>query len=230
MIRKPIENKRIFYIMTLTLNKILKKLFFTLLTLIFITFLYFIIAVILSYFPTSASKKDTTIEFYILYNDMHSDIVVKIEDTSSIFQEKFKKTIKRKHGYLAIGWGDKETYLNTPTWNDLSITTTVKALFTNTLSLIHVNYIQNIHNYQKIKKIKISKIQFQHIEQSILRSLTSTIRTYKGYTSNDLFYDSLYSYNVFHTCNTWTGDRLREANISMSYWTPLSQNVIVSLP
>ncbi|RUM71342.1 MAG: hypothetical protein DSZ07_00665, partial [Sulfurovum sp.] len=53
---------------------------------------------------------------------------------------------------------------------------------------------------------------------------------YQGYGRDDLFYPSIYKYNLFNTCNTWTGDQLREANVSISYWTPLSSNIIDSLP
>ena len=30
--------------------------------------------------------------------------------------------------YVALGWGDRNFYVDTPTWEDLSVTTTARAL------------------------------------------------------------------------------------------------------
>lgn len=198
---------------------------------IILTILYFLIAYIFTIFPKSVEKSiPKNKKIYILYNKMHSDIVLNIEDINKELKRKMVSFTKNKIGYISFGWGDKETYLNTPTWSDLSIKTSFKALFINTPSLIHISYIYNIDRYQKIKKIDISENQLKEIEMGILKSFDlKKNKKYKGYGDNDLFYPSMYSYNLFNTCNTWTGDRLRESNISVSYWTPLSFNIIKSL-
>lgn len=142
----------------------------------------------------------------------------------------FKAFKKHKKGYLAFGWGDKETYLNTPNIKDIKISTSLKALFINTPALMHVRYLQDIYHYQNMKSIKLSTAQQKNLKQSILNSFNFTKEQYRGYGREDFFYTAKGKYNLLHTCNTWTGERLREANISMSYWTPLSQNVIQALP
>jgi uncharacterized protein (TIGR02117 family) len=209
---------------------ILELLIFFILT----TILYFLTAYLLIFLPTTKEEKKQKRdeEIYILYDTMHSDIVINIKSINSKkLTIQLRSLIKNREGYLAFGWGDKETYLNTPTWNDIKISTSLKALFINTPSLMHVSYIYNIKKYQNIKKIKMSKEQLAILEQSILKSFNLEAFTqYQGYGRDDFFYPSIYNYNLFNTCNTWTGDRLREANVSMSYWTPLSSNVINSLP
>ena len=203
---------------------------FILFTLLII--LYFSTAFLLINFQTSDinSKKDQTI--YILYDSMHSDIVLEIK---SINNKKLKtKPVsfsRDREGYLSFGWGDKETYLNTPTWNDIQLSTSLKALFINTPSLMHVTFYKDIHRFKNIKVIKLSQKGKEVLESSILKSFNlESNNSYKGYGKDDFFYPSVYNYNLFNTCNTWTGDRLREANVSMSYWTPLSSTVIDSLP
>ncbi len=131
---------------------------------------------------------------------------------------------------MAFGWGDKETYLNTPTWSDISILTTLKALFINTPSLLHVIYYKDIEWFKHLKRVKVSLEQEELLMQSILNSFNKKENPLQGYSKNDLFYPSLYRYNLFYTCNTWTGERLRDANISVAYWTPFSYNVVASLP
>jgi len=196
-----------------------------------IIFFYFSTAFLLSFFPSKQKDSIKTETIYIIYNTMHTDIVLELNKTNQLWDKTLPIVIQNKTGYIAFGWGDKETYLNTPTWDKLSISTTLKALFINTPSLMHVSHIANIKHYKNIKKIDVSKEQLETLEKSILKSFNLiTKQHYKAYKQNDLFYPSTYKYNLFNTCNTWTGDTLRDANISMSYWTPLSQNVVDSLP
>jgi len=233
MIIKKIDNKE--REKNMDLKKSIKesiKIFFKvfLLIMVIITF-YFTTAFLFSFFPTKGSETPKTATIYILYNTMHSDIALKLDSTNEAWDEVLATVIKNKRGYIAFGWGDKETYINTPTWDELSISTTLKALFINTPSLIHVSHLSNINSYQNIKKINISKKQLIALEKHILKSFNfKKNQHYKAYKNNDLFYPSHHQYNLFNTCNTWTGDRLRDANISVSYWTPLSQNVVDSLP
>ena len=206
------------------------KILFTIL-LIFLTpiVLYLSTAFLLSFFPTKNSsqiKKEKTV--YIIYDDVHSDIAFNLKDISDKWIRNLPILKNRKEGYIAFGWGDKETYINTPTWNNIKISTSLKALFINTPSLMHITYYPSINYFRGVKPIKISSNQSKKIKESIFKSFNFKKNIYNGYGHNDLFYDSYYKYNFVYTCNTWTGDVLREANISMSYWTPFSTNIINS--
>ena len=199
-----------------------------------ITALYFVTAYLLTFLLSTKEeqKKNKEQIIYILYDRMHSDIVLHSKRINNRkLQAKLAPFIQKKEGYLSFGWGDKETYLNTPTWNDIKLSTSLKALFINTPSLIHVTFYKKIHHFKNIKAIKLSQEGKKKLENSILNSFDlKSDKQYQGYGRDDVFYPSVYTYNLFRTCNTWTGDRLREANISMSYWTPLSSNVVDSLP
>ena len=210
--------------------QVIKKFTIFLLIPLFSIVLYLLFSFVFTLFPTEPLNEIQDKKIYILYNEMHTDIILKLTKNNKKWNRLFPLKYKEK-GYLAFGWGDKETYLNTPTWNRLKISTILKALFINTPSLMHVSYYSDIKRFKNIKIITLSKQQLQELEKSILKSFNfENNQYYKAYANNDLFYPSTHQYNLFHTCNTWTGDRLREANITMSYWTPLSQNVISSLP
>jgi uncharacterized protein (TIGR02117 family) len=180
--------------------------------------------------PLSLDKKTKTI--YILYDNMHSDIIINIEESKYNWQKILPRLIQnRTKGYIAFGWGDKETYLNTPTWSDLKTSTALKALFLNTPSLMHVVYYRRVDRFRYIKPIKVSTAQRDEIERRVLKSFGKKIvfkKRVKGYSN--IFYNSPYRYNLIDTCNTWTGNILRESNVTMSYWTPFSFNVINALP
>ena len=213
-------------IFTKIAKSILKIFIFSLLLIV----VYLSIAYTLTFFP---SATDTTAikseKVYILYNEMHSDIIIDIDSLKPRFKAYLSDIIQNREGYLAFGWGDRETYLNTPRWSDIKLSTTLKALFINTPSVVHINFFRRVDNFRDLKIIYLSKEQKKELIKSIFKSFKDK-NYYKGYGRDDLFYPSLHRYNLFNTCNTWTGDRLRDANISISYWTPLSYNVIKSLP
>ena len=210
------------------MKQISKYLLFFIVFLLLAIIIYFSIAYVFSLFPKkSIQYLENNKEVYVLYSPMHSDIVFNIQELNISNFPNFKK---QKTGYLAFGWGDKETYLNTPNIKDIKISTSLKALFINTPSLMHVNYIPNIHRYKSVKILKLTSFQHKYLKTSILQSFNFKEKIHKGYGQEDCFYAAKGNYNLINTCNTWTGNKLRESNVSMSYWTPLSQNVIATLP
>jgi len=213
--------------------KLLKPLFVLFSLFISLLLFYGAISFVLSLFPKeylTLEPKDKTL--YIYYNSMHSDIILDLKTTKLNWQKYFPEVIQgRSSGYISFGWGDQETYLNTPEWKDIKISTAIKALFTNTPSLIHISYYTSIgKNNPDIKELKITSKQLHTLESSLMHSFGKKPHYISmGYGKNDAFYHSNMTYNLINTCNTWIGDRLREANITMSYWTPFSYNVINSL-
>ncbi len=213
---------------SLFIMKLIKILLSLLFSFLILVLLYFFVAYLLSKFPKNQNietAKEHTV--YLLYDDVHTDIILNIEESTHPWEKDFPEVRQNpKKGYFSFGWGDRETYLNTPTWAELKLSVALQALFINSPSLIHVNYFSKIKNFQGIYPIKVTQKQHQHIEKLILKSFGEKINfVHKGYWSKDAFYDSPYPYNLFHTCNSWTGKILRESNVSMSYWTPLSMNV-----
>ena len=211
--------------------KILKPILYIVLSIIITLFLYVAVAFGLSFWKTDKKSKDKEGQtIYILYGSMHSDIVINLEQMELPWRQYLPILLpSKKKGFISFGWGDQETYLNTPTWDDLKLSTALKALFINTPSLMHVTYIKNIHRFQN-KTIQITKEQHKELEKNILKGFGKEIKFYqKGYHRNDTFYHSPYQYNIINTCNTWTGKTLYDANISVSPWTPFMQNVISSV-
>ena len=189
---------------------------------------YFSLSYILIFFPkqvASTEPKDKTI--YILYSPIHTDIVFNIHDLKKLNLNEFQN---KKNGYLSFGWGDRGIYMSTATLSELDSLTSLKALFINTPSILHVAYYPNILRYRDIKKINLSQEQLTLLETTIFNDFHDKKEALNGFNKNDFFYEAKHAYNLFNTCNTWTGRKLREANISMSYWTPLSQNITASLP
>ena len=66
-------------------------------------------------------------------NGVHLDLILPVQharhDWRTVFQPADFQTLPSELNYIAIGWGDSEFYLNTPTWQDLSVKTAASALF-----------------------------------------------------------------------------------------------------
>jgi len=198
---------------------------------IFCVILYFSTAKLLMFFPSNPlTEAEKNQKIYLLYGDIHTDIVLNLKDLNPLWFQNIEPIKDKKEGYLSIGWGDKESYLHPGTYDTIPMNIILKAFFLNTASLLQVRYHQKIEHYLSVKTIKLSKKQLDYLTRSLFKDFDFEAKTYKGYNKNAYFYGSPNAYNLINTCNTYTGDKLREANISMSYWTPLKDNVIGSLP
>ncbi len=181
-----------------------------------------------------ASADEVTI--YILSNGVHTDIVVPIRteeiDWSSYF--KFENTAGNDASaeLLALGWGDRGFYLETPTWADLKFSTAFKAAFGFSTSAIHATFYKSLKEDELCKSIRISKNEYAQltafIKESLIldaQGLPLVIQTDANYGRHDAFYEAQGSYSLFHTCNTWTNNALKAGSQRASLWTPHDKGI-----
>ena len=64
---------------------------------------------------------------YLNTNGVHLDIVIPIENVENLVLSGIK--YNRNEKYLSFGWEDKNFYINTPTWSDLTVNNAFRALF-----------------------------------------------------------------------------------------------------
>ena len=138
--------------------------------------------------------------------------------------------------YMAIGYGNRDFYLNTPTWGDLSPRTALAAAFGRGPSLVHVEHEWSpprANSYQR--PIVLSVGEYRKLAAHIRRSfeLDAQGRTIpligRGYGPADVFYEGRGLYNAYRTCNEWTGEALRAAGVRTGVWTPLSESIMLTL-
>lgn len=126
--------------------------------------------------------------------------------------------------YLAIGWGDKGFYLNTPEWSDLKVSTAFNAVFGLSSSAMHTTFYKKMIEDDNCKKIKITVEEYQklitYISKSFKYDSANKVQWIEGnYGNTDAFYEAKGSYNLFYTCNTWANNALKAANQKASLWT-----------
>ncbi len=208
------------------------KLVFTYFFLTFFIFfvLYFFISNILLLIPSAknnTSPKNSTI--YIYHNIAHTEIILKTKDLEKPFLKTFQNNIDNiQNGFLAFSYGDQNFMLHTPQWKDIKLKPTLYALFFNTPAIIQVGHYSCIKQDSSVIRVKITKQSYLKIQKAILNSLVFTHEHPKLIAQkNHLYYFKAQTpYNMFYTCNTWTGNILNSANLSVSCWTPLSYQVV----
>ena len=220
------------------MKKLLKYTGYTLLTLITFILLYLGCAWAFSHISVQAERnaqKDITI--YLKSNGVHTDVVLPVKTTykdwSEIILYKNARCADTSLKYIAFGWGDKGFYLKTPTWSDLKASTVFKAAFGLSSAAMHTNFYDNLKEGKRCIRLQISKEQYlrliTYIEKSLLTDVSGkpiTIGANARYNDHDAFYEAKGSYNLFHTCNTWTNDALKTSGQKACWWTPFDKGII----
>ncbi len=201
---------------------------------------YIAAAFLLVLFPANSgpSPASASIEAYVLTNGVHTDLAFPVKNKTMDWERYFPKTqfaaVPADAGYIAIGWGDRDFYLNTPEWKDLSIASAAGALTGRHASLLHVTYASKadlMHAY----KLMLTEEAYRVLAGYVLASAKTLDRHFiqvphSGYSWQDSFYEATGSYSMFNTCNTWVGKGLQRAGVKVSRWTPFDTLVVWYLP
>lgn len=181
-------------------------------------------------------KPSEEVTIYILSNGMHTDIVMPVENEvfswDSLVSAKDTRAQNTDLEWVAIGWGDKGFYLDTPTWDDLKFSTAVKAASGFNTTAMHITYYRSVKEAQDCVKINISRQEYAKLVQNIKETFqfqngkTILIPTDAVYGQNDAFYEAEGRYNIFKTCNTWTNTMLKKAGINAACWLILEKDVL----
>lgn len=209
--------------------------------------LLFIIAFILIYFSLAFVFSRITIEeeigakdevaIYILTNGVHTDIVLPVKNHVIDWSQRvryFNSDSNNNANFLAMGWGDKGFYLETPTWSDLKASVAFKAATGLSNSAIHTTYYKSMNESDKCKKILISNNQYQRLVTFISTSFQEDsnghfiqIKTNANYGNSDAFYEANGNYSIFHTCNTWANNALKASGQKSCLWTPFDTGIFL---
>ena len=208
--------------------------------LILFAILYFIADAVFSRISASKSSPSSSSKLYTVYllsNDVHTDIVFPVQtdliDWRKVFPTSDTKSKDSTYNCVAIGWGDKGFYLNTPEWKDLTFKTAFVAAVGIGETALHVTYHHQIKENNLCYKIEIDENQYQQLINHVLESLETKgdkkpiyIETTAQYGDSDAFYEALGSYSMFYSCNTWTNNALKKADLPSGIWTVFDKGIL----
>jgi uncharacterized protein (TIGR02117 family) len=134
------------------------------------------------------------------------------------------------YDHLAIGWGDRHFYLETPTWGDVRPATVLAAAVGSRRTLVHVEHVPSPAEAPEVRRIVLRPDEYRRLAAYIRGLVASGDDHVRGYAGYDAFYASTGRYSAVETCNAWTGDALRAAGVRVGAWTPFPNTVLWWLP
>ena len=197
--------------------------------------LYLLAAWIGSSLPRNAAWRDTPQGEYTIgleTNGVHTALVLPLVSPAKDWRENFPLSDiaqpARPYTHVSISWGEREVFLDTPTWWDLSPMTVIKVLTRGGDALAHVAFYVRPAADDDLRPIHLTADQYSRLVRSIEVHLApeGTRRRYPGYGKTDVFYDAGGLYTAVNTCNQWTGNRLADAGVRIGRWTPLEGGVM----
>ncbi len=134
--------------------------------------------------------------------------------------------------YLGFGFGNREFYLNTPTWADLRPATALVAAVGGGPGLMHVDHVWRPRANGDQHPIVLTPDQYRRLAAFVRQSFVLTISgrsqplTGTGYGAADTFYAARGRYDAYRNCNEWVGEGLRTAGVKVGIWTPFTQSIM----
>jgi uncharacterized protein (TIGR02117 family) len=180
------------------------------------------------------------VEIMVTSSEIHADLVLPIRNETVDWSQHFPASDFADDvsgaARVAIGWGNKEFYIETPTWGDLKAGTVFRALFWPSATCMHVFLWDAGTLPANARKTKISHEQYrrlvEYVRASFRRDEGGRFLCIKGrgYGPNDAFYEAHGSYHAFNTCNCWVGRGLKVAGVRTGWFTPLPKTVSLYMP
>ena len=185
------------------------------------------------------SKQACDYQICVVNTGIHSNILIPTKNNTYNWHnylsiDKIGIDDVNDYKYLSFGWGDKDFYMTISSISDFNFYTIFKAVFLQTSSVMYVRGYQSLPKNTELKCVYTSKANYLRLNNFIEASFkldrnNRKIRLGNGYTSTAGFYAAKDNYSILRTCNTWTGDALRKANINTPLWDSLSFAIMFHL-
>ena len=175
------------------------------------------------------------VQIMIETNGVHTAIVMPAVSAQKDWRADFPAddvlAPNRPYTHVSVSWGEREVFLNTPTWWDLSLPTVFGAA-SGGEGLLHVSHYIRPAPSPDHRQLTISHAEYARliaiIEREILHASERTV--YRGYSDYDVFYDAPGTYHLGNTCNQWVSNALAAAGIKTGWWTPMVGGVMKWVP
>ena len=180
-------------------------------------------------------EPEAGVEIMIETNGVHTAVVMPLvtqqKDWSADFPASDLGAPYRPYTHVSVSWGEREVFLNTPTWADITPSTIIGAAVGGD-SLLHVGHYVRPAPADWIRPMRITEAQYARLVAVIERQIMprGEREAYPGYYASDVFYDAPGTYHIGNTCNQWTSDTLAAAGIRTGRWTPLAGGVMKWVP
>lgn len=180
------------------------------------------------------------IEIFLVSNPVHADIVLPIDTDTIDWRKHFPAECFSGDvagaTHVAIGWGDRAFFIETPTWGDVRVSTAARALFWPSATCFHVRMIRAEDLGDDARSVKISVEQYKRLVDYINSGFRLGANGGKiqldnvSYAWNDAFFEAYGRYHCLNTCNCWAGGAMKAGGIKTGWLTPLPKTILLYLP
>jgi uncharacterized protein (TIGR02117 family) len=169
------------------------------------------------------------VRIYIADNGAHTDLILPATAFRDIARpEHLANPGYGAEPYLAFGWGNRDFYLHTARWSDVSPWRTARALVGIGATVLHVAHVPEPREGGPVRAVVLSREEYRRLVDYV-RGTFAAGPVVRGYGGRDAFYSAKGGYSAINTCNEWTGRGLRKAGVRMGIWTPLPWGVMLWL-
>lgn len=221
--------------------RILKYIFKAIGVLMSLAIIYVLFASFLSIVPVNPDFKSSegNIPIYVRSNGVHTDIFLPVRSQWMDWSRKIPyQTVQRadsSFNWIGFGWGNREFYIETKEWKDLSIPIAVRAGCGIGRTAMHIEFVRAPGRAENWYVINLKEANMEKLVNYIEKSFeTDSAGNYipiprMHYYSHDAFFEATGRFTIFKPCNEWTGEGLRQAGIRMGAWTPFEKSVVFHL-
>ncbi|QDZ08991.1 TIGR02117 family protein [Sphingomonas panacisoli] len=171
------------------------------------------------------------IRIFIEDNGIHTGIVMPVSAAGVEWRGTFPASDLSDPRYanfdhVAVGWGERAFYIETPTWSDLNLAVVGRAAIGSNRTVLHVEHVPAPATGTAVRAIVLTPDQYRRLAAFVRETLGPRGKIAGGYGPDDAFYDARGTYSAVVTCNEWTGRALRHAGVRVGAWTPFPVTVM----
>lgn len=179
------------------------------------------------------------ITVYLSNDPLHTNIFVPVE--TPVFNwrnylnlDEIARQPSHDYRYLQFGWGERIFYTETNSWGTAKVFSAARALFywRNDAAIFvkgHANLSASApDDFKCLRLNQADYLALSHflVNTFILDHQGQKQRIADGADRQSGFYQAKGRYSILNTCNTWTANGLRAANVNTPLWSGLAQPVI----
>lgn len=163
---------------------------------------------------------------WVADNGVHTDLVLPASALAGLVAPEAlgdRRAALRSH--VAVGWGDRDFYLNTPSWRDVNPLRVARALVGGGETVLHVAHVDPPRGGAEVRPVLLRPDEYRRLVAYVRASFVAGPAV-PGYGPADAFYPARGGYSAIDTCNEWTAEALRRADVRMGAWTPFAFGVM----
>lgn len=208
-----------------------------LLTLVALPLLYLLAAVVGSLVPRNPDWQEPSqgVLIFVRDNGVHVDLVLPaLAAGIDLYRHVPPSHIAdpgAARGWVAFGRGQREFYLETPRWSDLSLRNAARSMFGGD-ALIHVEHLAHPRPSPDTRPLLLDQQAYRRLVAEVIEGFATQEAGRpipllgRGYGDDDVFYEATGRYDAFRTSNQWTADTLADVGVRIGAWTPFAQGIM----